>query len=413
MNAAPVTAAPADTAPAVLLGLSYTSLPVARSLGRRGIAVIGLDPDPAAIGTRCRYVQPFAVSSDDAALLPALLDLGAKFGRKAVLYPFGDEQLLFVARHREQLASHFWLHHQPRHALDRLVGKETLGDILAAAGAPMPRSAVFDHEPPGGWARLEVDLEFPVVIKPDHHEKWLDDPRVVARIGRRKALLVDDLGELRRRCADLAAFDTIIAQEYIPGPSENLHYYVGYRNQSGHMLVSFVGRKLRTYPDRFGTESYLQSVADPTLCRVAEALLARLDYVGVAGLDFKYDARDSRLRLIEINWRFGLSDGLLSDCGVDLPWIFYRDIQGLPTQPALDYRTDVRWLWLEKELEWIREYGTSQATPLLRWLGQLLDPRCSHAVLACDDLQPFLQVLGGLARRAWQALPGVRHSGHG
>lgn len=387
-----------NSAPAVLLGLPCTSLPVARSLGRKGIEVFGIDQDPNAIGAKSRYVKFLGVAAGDEDLLKTLLGFAQRRGSKGVLFPFSDEHLIFLSRNKERLSGSFLFPTPNERPLERLVSKDSMNAIFTALGISIPKSVVLKKD-----ATHELDdfkLAFPVVIKPNLHAKWINDPEVVKGIGFRKTLLIDDLPSLKKYIGLLNKYDTILAQEFVPGKSENLYYYVGYRNRDGQMLASFVGRKLRTFPDLFGSECFLQSVHNPDLCKQAEEILGKLNYVGPAGLDFKFDARDQRFKLIEINCRFGISDGLPVACGVDLPYIYYQDAQGMNPPAKLDYKENVYWCWFEKEMEWFRAYRSRDGFTKLKWCAHFLLNRYSYALFAKDDVKPFMHTTAGLIRRA-------------
>jgi predicted ATP-grasp superfamily ATP-dependent carboligase len=386
-----------ESAPAVLLGLSFMGLAVARSLGRRGIPVFGIDKHRNRVGAKSRYVQYLGSPADDESLREVLLEFGRSRDSKSVLFPFTDEYLVFISRNKEALERFFWFPSPNERSLEDLVAKESMAAIFRELGILTPGSTVLRQ---GSVDELEhFKLNFPVVIKPDLHGKWLNDPEVIKNIGVRKALLVDNLASLKDYCSLLGRYDTIVAQEFIPGKTENLYYYVGYRNTKGQILVSFVGRKLRTLPDMFGSESLLQSVQRPDLCKIGEEILNKLNYAGPAGLDFKFDARDQTYKLIEINCRLGISDGLLMTCGIDIPFIYYQDVQGGAPRPELEYKSDVYWCWIEKDIEWFQRYQPLDGFTRLKSCAHFLFNKYSYPVYASDDLKPIVSLMvGGLKR---------------
>jgi predicted ATP-grasp superfamily ATP-dependent carboligase len=132
--------------------------------------------------------------------------------------------------------------------------------------------------------------------------------------------------------------------------------------------------------------------------------LNALDYVGPAGIDFKFDARDQTYKVIEINWRFGLSDGLAGACGLDIPYIYYRDVQGLPVTWEGRYSDHVFWCWLEKEIEWFRSYSGHDGFTPAQWLKSVIRHRYSYAVYASDDRGPFWYDMSLLAMRLLRRL---------
>lgn len=389
-----------NPAPAVLLGLYYMGLAAARSLGRKGIPVFGIDKDPDRIGAKSRYLTFLGSPSDDGALLETLLDFGKSCRSKSVLFPFTDDYLIFISRNREVLSRYYWFPYPNDRPLEHLVSKDTMSAIFKELGISSPERMVLAKDSIGELK--DFRLAFPVVIKPNFHAKWLGDPDVIKNIGTRKTLLISDFAALERYCSLLTRYDTIIVQEFVPGKTENLYYYVGYRNAEGEMLASFVGKKLRTFPDMFGSESLLQSVHHSSLRKLGDEVLRKLNYVGPAGLDFKFDARDQTYKLIEINCRLGISDGLLVDCGVDIPYLYYADVQGMAPRSQLDYKQNVYWCWFARDMEWFREYRARDGYTKWGWIAHFLLNTYSHPVYTRDDLKPAFCAAAGFLKKLSQ-----------
>ena len=146
---------------------------------------------------------------------------------------------------------------------------------------------------------------------------------------------------------------------------------------------------MRTLPDTIGSETLLKAVDMPELSAMGEAILDRLDYCGPAGIDFKRDPRTGRFKVIEINFRFGLSDGLPVDCGIDFPYIYYRDALGFETQRTTATDFNRVWFWFEKDFLWLRYYGQEKQIGWKQWSAHWWKHKHSYAAYAKDDLQPF------------------------
>ncbi len=373
----------------IFLDTFYGALAAARSLGRRGVPVVAFDLKGRRVAADSRYLEYLATPESPEELLDRVVAFAREQPVPPVLFPLSDEDLLFLSRYREQLSAAVRFHHPESVSFELLVSKRSGTDWLASRGIPVPRSVTLPAAPDG---EISVDgLEFPLILKPALHDSWLSDPDVRRLIGARKALLVEDLETLRGHHSALCPFDTLIVQEFVPGTTENLYYYVGYRNRKNQNLGACIGRKIRTLPDGMGTEVLLESVDDPQIRKVGEETLDKLDLPGIAGIDIKFDPRSETYKVIEINYRFGLSDGLPIACGLDLPYLYYRDVQDLDT-PATDRIEHRRyWCWFEKDLEWIRTYGKRKSVGRIAWLLHRLTHRYTYAVFAPDDLRPFFR----------------------
>ena len=60
------------------------------------------------------------------------------------------------------------------------------------------------------------------------------------------------------------------------------------------------------------------------IAQLSRRLLRALNYSGFVGVEFKFDARDSTYRLIEINARTVSGNQLAISAGIDFPWIAYQ-----------------------------------------------------------------------------------------
>ena len=98
-------------APAVVFPARQTnSLAVMRSLGRRGIPVIGLDDVPLSAGFFSRFCTGMLCPNprqDDGPFVEFLIGLGKTFATKAVLFLMDDLFVLTASRHRAALEPYY------------------------------------------------------------------------------------------------------------------------------------------------------------------------------------------------------------------------------------------------------------------------------------------------------------------
>src|SRR5690242_630851 len=89
---------------AVVMNVYYTGLGIARSLGERGVRVIGLTSQRGVYGNFTRYAK-IRMAPDSRhqpeALAEYLVRLGQELGDKSVLYPTRDDDVIFLNRFRK------------------------------------------------------------------------------------------------------------------------------------------------------------------------------------------------------------------------------------------------------------------------------------------------------------------------
>ena len=138
----------------------------------------------------------------------------------------------------------------------------------------------------------------------------------------------EELEEEYYRTIKIIPPSEIIIQEVIPGSPENL-YSCGSFFKDGDMVASITGRRSRQIPMDFGKASTFVELVDIDEVRsLSLRILNALGYYGLSEVEFKYDNRDGKFKLLEINprtWKWH-SIALLS--GLNLPYLLYCDMNG-------------------------------------------------------------------------------------
>jgi D-aspartate ligase len=323
--------------PAVVIGGNANAVSVARSLGRRGV-------DVTVYGDRHGHVRysRFCAEYVDVGGGPGVADrwLGHLLDRplEAVLLPCDDEALTLIAQNRESLTR---AGYQPFEADDdvvlRMLDKARTYELAAAAGIPVPMTIpLVDAD---AVERAIDEIGAPCALKPVSSHAF-------ARIYRnRKAFVVDSASELRRRWAEASERGlAMVATEIIPGPDDRLCSYYAYIDETGRTLVGLTKRKVRQYPSGFGLGSFEVTDHAPDVREAGARFFAAAGIRGLANVEFKRDARDGTLRLIECNHRFTASNELVRVAGIDLAWLAYARLSGAPLPPLDRYRDGVT-LW--------------------------------------------------------------------
>ncbi len=378
--------------PLVVLGLLSSSLQVARSLGRRGVSVFGIDARPNLPARRSRFIRSVRAEPGAAGLARALERLAGEANGPPVVIAVTDNYLNLLAEAWPDIGTRVLTPGFDPNLIERVRTKSGLAGLLGEIGAAHPLTVAC----PRGSPRPRA-LPVPCVVKPECKDPWVSSPDVRAVFRGEKAIRFRDRTALERTLAALGGADVVV-QEEVPGPSENLVYYVGYRDRRGRILTSYLGRKIRTLPDGLGTETLLRSVHIPPLRAEGDRILDRIDYHGILGIDFKLDERDRTYKVIEINFRMGSNDGYLCGAGVDLPWLYYQDSLGLETALAPEYPAGVSWIDFFGDLDWMRVHGREKGVRWLTWAREVLRAD-SEALFDPGDPMPFLSMATGLLRK--------------
>src|SRR5512136_178291 len=133
-----------DPHPAVVTPLDeHMGLDIARSLGRRGIPVYGIDLEPEAAARTSKYCKLVVCPDPEKSeqdYVQFLVDWGKTLGRKAVLYPVSDDLALLCSRERQRLKPYYEFVMPDHTTMVKLGTKAGLAAAAHQCNIPAPRT---------------------------------------------------------------------------------------------------------------------------------------------------------------------------------------------------------------------------------------------------------------------------------
>jgi D-aspartate ligase len=384
---------PADVPATVVMNTHITGLAVARSLGRAGVPVVGLDDERGGLGQNSRHLSglglvPGPTADDGRALADHLTALGPSFAQRPVLVPTNDDWVLALARHRAQLEPHYRYSFAPYDVVQRALGKTSLYRACESLGVAIPRTWYLDEQSP---EQVAGSVSYPCVLKPD-------DSRGFYTAFFAKVFVVQDAAELVARCAQAAAVGlSLVAQEWVETSPGGFWSVASYLSADGTPRGVFTGRKLEQWPPDFGTSCLADARWDGDIADAGVRVLQALGYHGISEIEFVEDAATGRRLLLDVNTRAWKWVGLPVAAGVDLPLLAYRDAVG-EAYDSGPQRDGVRWTFLRDYLPLVRSGAATvpeEQVTKAEWTA-LLAGRPSDLVDAVhdpDDPEPAYDVL--------------------
>lgn len=340
---------PAGVPAALVMNTHITGLAVARSLGRAGVPVLGLDKERGGAGQHSRHLAglglvPGPQEGGGAALAEHLAALGPAFADRPVLFPTNDDWVLALARHRDRLEPHYRFPFAPYDVVRRALAKSALYRACETLGVAAPRTWYLDATPAGVVAG---QVPYPCVLKPDDSRGFYDAFAA-------KVFVVRDAGEFLARVDEAAAYGlTLVAQKWVDTEPGGFWSVASYLSADGTARGVFTGRKLEQWPPDFGTSCLADARWDPAIAAAGVAVLRELGFWGISEIEFVQDAATGRHLLLDVNTRAWKWIGLPVAAGVDLPLLAHRDATGQPLD-AGPQRDGVRWTFLRDYLQLVR-----------------------------------------------------------
>jgi predicted ATP-grasp superfamily ATP-dependent carboligase len=373
--------------PAVVLGLLWAGLALARSLGRSGVPVTGVAYAPTDFGLRSRHLAGRAVADGDAEVVLRVL---RELPGRPILFPERDESVQLVLDRWDDVRE---LADLPlpddADVVHRLRRKDLLRAEAERAGVPLPATIAPENE----------DEIRRAAIRPPYLVKPVTGQEFAYAFGAKlwAADTPEEAAAAWRRARD-AGFETVV-QELIPGSQEKIYSLFTYIGREGEPLANVVGRKLRQGPLRFGTSAIFVVDFDERVLELGLRLLGAAGYRGFAQVELAHDARDDTFRLLEVNTRMPMWAGVAMSRWFDLARIAYDDLCGLPASAPRTFRDEVAWIYLAKDA-WVgaqmmrrRELGP------VGWLRPYLRRKKVRSVLSADDPLPALASVAYLRSR--------------
>lgn len=322
-----------------------------------------------------------------------LLRFGAAQPAPPVLFYEDDGDLLLVSRHRDILRQAFRFVVAEQTLVEDLVDKARFQALAASLGLQVPHAVCVRP-----WEQTldAVECDYPAIVKPltRRPAAWA----LICEAG--KALQIDSRAELTAPWERAARLQMpLMIQTLVPGAEtaiESYHVYVG---EDHRIVADFTGRKLRTFPARFGDSTALAITQAEDVAVLGRQIVSRLKLTGVAKFDFKRDP-DGRLYLLEINPRFTLWHHLGAAAAVNIPALVYADLCGFPRPAIHPARAGASWCRAWQDVHAARELGV----PLAHW-ARFVVACDAKSVIAWDDPLPFLAGL------VWRGLAKVPFAG--
>ncbi len=329
----------ADNRAVLLLGaVTRVAVPIARSLSRRGIRVIVGDLSEAEKPALGRFVSrharlPGAPASS--LFASALSDLIAA-ECVDMLMPCSDAALVAVTGNYDRLRALVYPGCPSPKVVATVLDKAKTLSVAQDVGIDIPESFYVDN--PRGLLALRSRLRFPVILKPrDTSKKSLFKVRYLYNFDSLKGIF--DEGDLYGR---------MLIQEYCDGEGVGIGAIIS----KGEPLALFQHRRLKELPSSGGVSVLaIAEKLDSELATSAVTLLRKLDWDGVAMVEFRQNRHTKRSVLMEVNGRYWGSLALPLAAGVDFPYIQWQLAHGLqPTAPP-GYRVGTRVRWLAGDAE--------------------------------------------------------------
>ncbi len=368
----------------IVIGDHVQALGIIRSLGRRGIPVYLLHDKKLCIGRFSRYTKRY-IKLPSASNENEFVDFMTKLAnneavRDWILMPTNDAWVYVLSKHKETLEEYYKVSTPPWDIVKFAYDKRLTYMSAEKNEIPIPKT-IYPENIEDVRKGLK-DIQFPVIIKGAIGHKFYQ--KIGAKV--LKAGSQDELIRYYTKYSSIIDPSEAIIQEVIPGNSSTFSF-CSFRNNE--LIGYWTGLKIREHPMGFGTGTFAQSVWIPELHDLGARFLNAINYYGISEIEFKKDPRDGKYKLIEMNARTWLWHSLAIRCGVDFPYLLYKDMSGKEVTPVMSFRKGIKWLHIYTDL-WVAIKEIVKGKLKISDYFESLKGKKEFAVFSLNDPLPFI-----------------------
>jgi predicted ATP-grasp superfamily ATP-dependent carboligase len=246
-----------------------------------------------------------------------------------MILPFGNNANHAVNRAQDELRKYTRLLTPSRRAHEIAYDKQATAQHCRTVGIDAP-ATFFDYDE-ADLPSIANTLRYPVVIK----ARSGSGVKAGLRYATNQSELLAKYHELTDmiHANENAKYANPIIQEFIPGYVHDACLLL----ENGKTLAALTQIRQLMYPITGGVGAINYTTHNPELEAVATRLMESLEWTGPAEVEFKYDQRDKKYKLVEINPKLWGTLDLSIQSGVSFPVLIRNLLMGEKvTQPAYD-----------------------------------------------------------------------------
>lgn len=269
---------------------------------------------------------------EDEFLVEYLKNLAKKYHRKyenLLLIGTNDEYVTFIINNAEALSSDFKFSNVAKEWVPKLFLKKNFYQLCEQYGLDAPLTFYYSC---ASDVPFDDEVPFPLIVKPSNGIQYYKNPFE----GMQKVYLAQNYEELHHIINTIKASgyqDDLILQDYIPGSDTNMWDSVYYGNRKGKPQLVSLGQVVLQEPTTTGVGNYTAVIVRDKKKEEYKKIMDKLvhfmdqiDYKGFANFDLKYDERDGKFKVFEVNIRQGRSSYYLTQCGYNIAKIIVEDV---------------------------------------------------------------------------------------
>lgn len=235
----------------------------------------------------------------------------------------------FLNKNRDKLDKQFIFNYNDEKLINSLIMKDVFYKTYENSVLDFAKTYFYDCK---GFKEFKEDFLYPVIIKPadviSYNHNDFEGKKKIYKLNTE-----EEVNEVIKKIIDSGYKNTLIIQEYIPGDDSYLFDSVVYSGKDKKVkLISFAQIGLQEHSkNMIGNAAvlingYSQFDGVPEMINTIKTFMEDIGYEGFAEFDMKYDYRDRKFKVLEINARQGRSSYYITKAGYNLVKVMIDDL---------------------------------------------------------------------------------------
>ncbi|WJY27630.1 MULTISPECIES: hypothetical protein [Sporosarcina] len=260
---------------------------------------------------------------------------------KLLLIASNENYVELAVRSRSELEPYYILPFVDEQMMDDIIFKENFYDMAEKYNLDYPDTVMFEK---GMDPHAPLPFDFPVVVKPSDSMRYF----IAQFEGKKKAYVLHTKEEYVDAIEKIygSSYDgKLIIQDYIPGDDTVMRVLNAYCDRNGKVRMMCLGHViLEDYtPVLIGNYVGIVGEENQALYDQYKTFLEAIGFTGYANIDLKYDRRDGKYKIFELNIRQGRSSFFVTANGYNMAKYLVEDRVYHRDNPVEYGRNEVLW----------------------------------------------------------------------
>ena len=255
-----------------------------------------------------------------------------------------------IIENKEFLSRYYFCACPKAELAQKLISKEAFYEMCVTHGMEFPKTVVV-KDVSETEKLFSLPFSYPVIVKPSSSIRYWQNPFD----GMKKVYKADTPEQAKEIAETIFASgydDSLIIQDFIPGDDSRMYVLTAYCNQSAKVKMMCMGHVLleEHTPKGIGNHVAILTEYHGELMDTVRAFLESVGYTGFANFDIKFDERDGKFKIFEINLRQGRSNYYVTHSGANIAKLLVSDATGEMDGEALIIREPSFWHTVPKKI---------------------------------------------------------------